>query len=176
MNKIRIHFTNIDSTNTWAKQHINELDPHSLTVITADEQNGGRGQFNRKWVSPPGLNIYATFCYLLKAPVKDAGPLSQLLSRAAVCALQELGFSPKLKWPNDILLSGKKVAGVLCELVTEDNGQWVIAGIGLNVNMSKDLLEKIDQPATSLCLEGGLEIDRDLLLQKIVHAFELFLR
>ena len=178
MNIIHHHFECIDSTNTWAKEHVGELDSSSLTLITADMQTGGRGRFKRKWHSPPHVNIYATFCFFLENIKLDRiciGQIPQLLALSTAYCLEFLHFKPTLKWPNDVLLSGKKVAGILCETTSDPIrlGRWIICGIGLNVKMRKEDLDLIDRPATSLLVEatGKQTIEIELILKLIQDRF-----
>ena len=168
---IRKHFKTIDSTNTWAKHHASELDPHLITLITADEQTAGRGRFKRHWESPSGLNIYATFCFFIEKHRQDIGNLPQILALATCRILEELHFQPQLKWPNDVLLSHKKVAGILCETTPLSDNICVILGIGLNVNMAQEQLQNIDRPATSLLAEDGKVRQVEEVLQLLQHRF-----
>jgi len=163
-----LHFDSIDSTNTYAKQHAKEFD-HEFVCITADEQTAGRGQFQRKWVSPKGVNIYATFYFRLPRDVKDLTRLAQLLAGSIEKVLLSEGLCPVMKWPNDILLNGKKVCGVLCEVEFVETEVLVFLGMGVNVNMEN--FGEVDQPATSLKVETGREWDRRDLLKKIQNQF-----
>lgn len=155
MKLIHHHFNIIDSTNTWAKRHADTLPQDAITLITADEQTAGRGRFNRRWESPPAKNLLATFCFFIDPRRNDRGNIPQILAISAAKALEDLGFSPILKWPNDILISSKKVAGILAETTMVSDQLCFVAGIGVNVNMPLEALEKIDRPATSLLVEGG---------------------
>lgn len=151
----RRHFTTIDSTNTWGKQHAHELPHDKITLVTADAQTAGRGRFKRRWESSPKQNILASFCFFIEKHRTDIGNIPQVLALSAAKTLKEMGFAPELKWPNDVLLSGKKVAGILAETTPLSDFLCMVAGIGLNVNMPKEELEKIDRPATSLFAEKG---------------------
>lgn len=153
----RHHFQKIDSTNTWAKTHASKFHKNIVTIITADEQNLGRGRFKRVWHSPPGVNVYATFCFFVDVHRMDIGQIPQLLALSLATQLEMLHFYPKLKWPNDVMLSKKKVAGILCETVIDQNLRCVICGIGLNVNMPLEEIVNIDRPATSLSVEAQKE-------------------
>lgn len=166
-----IHFDTIDSTNTWTKKNAGTLDPNQLTCVTAQEQTSGRGRFLRKWISPKGQNIYATlyFCLPLGSPYLIN--LGQILSLSVISVLQKKGFSPKIKWPNDILLEDKKVAGILCETILFGDRIGVALGIGINVNMSKELLETIDQPATSLAQLSGQTWALEQILEPVLKQF-----
>jgi BirA family transcriptional regulator, biotin operon repressor / biotin---[acetyl-CoA-carboxylase] ligase len=163
-----IHFETIDSTNTWAKQHSDQWAPQGLTIIRANEQTAGRGRFKRQWHSPPGINLYLTFCFWLPSDLINRGHIPQLLALAVVEVLEKNQCSPKIKWPNDVLLNKKKVAGILCETMSQEDKQGMICGIGLNVNMSQEESQCIDRPATSLFIETG----KNFILQMIQDALE----
>jgi BirA family biotin operon repressor/biotin-[acetyl-CoA-carboxylase] ligase len=167
----RIHFTQIDSTNTWAKTHADTLDPTKLHLIVADEQTAGRGRFNRSWISPPGENIYATFCFFRKKLWEGVSHVPQVLALSAIEALNEFNFYPRIKWPNDLLLSEKKIAGILAETTTCRHGVAIVVGIGINVNMPKGTCDAIDRPATSLLVEGDAKLDPSIILDRLEHAF-----
>jgi BirA family biotin operon repressor/biotin-[acetyl-CoA-carboxylase] ligase len=166
-----IHFSTIPSTNTWAKEHSKEWANEKLTLITASEQTGGRGRFKRQWVSPPDVNIYATFCFLIDDSRQDIGHIPQLLALTAAEILTQLGFQPKLKWPNDILLNGKKVGGILCESLAIGPKRGLIVGIGLNINMPLEELEKIDRPATSLYATSGQRFSVSDIIATLLRDF-----
>lgn len=171
MEVIHKHFTLIDSTNTWAKQNAHLLERDKITLVTADAQSAGRGRFKRQWVSPPGQNIYATFCFFIEKHRTDIGNLPQVLAIAVAHMLQELGFKPALKWPNDVLLSKKKVAGILCETITLSDLFCVALGVGLNINMPKEILDQIDRPATSLIVEDGKERSVEKMIALLQNHF-----
>lgn len=175
MEIIRKHFTTIDSTNTWAKHNAHLFDIDKITLVTADAQTGGRGRFRRTWESPPLQNIYASFCFGIEKHRQDIGNLPQIMALSAATTLEKLGFTPKLKWPNDVLLSRKKVAGILSETTPLSDTLWMIIGIGLNVNMPEELLKKIDRPATSLLAESGKawEVEDVLLELQLQFARDL---
>lgn len=143
-----MHLDTVDSTNTWVKSHLEELS--HLTCVTAQEQTAGRGRFKRHWVSPRGENIYATLYLIVPLESGYLANLGQLMAFACAKVLRGIGFEAELKWPNDILIQGRKIAGVLTETVTKDQEIGVIIGIGINVNMPTAALEAIGVPATSL--------------------------
>src|SRR3989339_1701180 len=105
-----IHFQSIDSTNTWAKNHASTLDPQKITCITAHEQTAGRGRFQKKWISPKGENLYCTFFFTVPIGSSFIPNLGQILSISACKLFTHLGFPAQIKWPNDLLISGKKIA------------------------------------------------------------------
>lgn len=166
-----IHFTAIDSTNSWAKTNTHLLDPDKITRVSADIQHGGRGRGARKWVSPAKQNMTTSFCFFVGNAQKDLHNVGQIMALSAARVLEELGFHPRLKWPNDIYLSQKKVGGILCETAALDDQICVIIGIGLNVNMPGELTEQIDQPATSLYMEKGTKFDVNEITAKLTDQF-----
>lgn len=170
MHIVRKHFDTLDSTNTWAKQNGEILDPLALTVVTAWEQTGGRGRFSRKWHSPPGLNIYATYAFFLNRLREDLGNIPQLLALSAAQILNE--YPLNLKWPNDLQIGDKKLGGILCETTWVEKKLLVAVGIGLNLNMPLELLQEIDRPATSLMVESGQEQDVEEWLERLNRAFQ----
>ncbi len=167
----RIHFDSIGSTNTWAKEHVEELDSDCLTIITADEQTAGRGRFTRDWVSPKGCNLYVTYVVFVKDLRFSIGNLPQVLALAALEAHVSVG----IKWPNDLVIGKKKLGGILCEVVQCDFGYAVVVGLGLNINMPKSYFDKIDRPATSLLEELGSVQDREHISERIHKQFILYL-
>jgi len=172
-----IHFDTIDSTNTWAKTNAHTLDPEKLSCITALEQTAGRGRFSRKWLSPHGQNIYATLFFVIPKGSPYLPNLGQILAYSCASVLKEKGFEVEIKWPNDLLINRKKVAGILSETVSLNDSSGVALGIGINVNMSEELLKKIDQPATSLAQLSmktwKLEQLLEPLIQQFLQDFEL---
>jgi BirA family biotin operon repressor/biotin-[acetyl-CoA-carboxylase] ligase len=166
------HFDTIDSTNNWGKQNCHLFDAKKITLITAEMQTAGRGRFKREWVSP-NENIYATFCFAVNKSRADIGNIPQVLALSAAQVMETLQFEPKLKWPNDVLLSNKKIAGILCETVSFENHFMVILGIGLNVNMPLDIVEHIDRPATSLLIESGKKFNVKTVLDLLEKQFKI---
>ena len=140
-----IHFSKIPSTHLHALEHL-KAHVDTYTLFTADHQTDGIGRKNRPWIAK-GHNLLATF--LFPAPEKDHANLAQLLCYSTIKILEKHALTPTFKWPNDILLSHKKVAGVMAEI----RESMAIISIGLNVNMSKADLDAIDIPATSLSEE-----------------------
>ena len=166
-----IHFETIDSTNLWAKNNAANFNPDQFTCITASEQTAGKGRLNRNWISPKGLNIYATFYFTLPKGCPFLAQLAQVLSLSCATVLKAKGFQPEIKWPNDITLAGKKVSGILCEILDMKDYYGIVIGIGVNVNMESDLLQTIDQPATSLAQISGKKWDLKEILTPLVEQF-----
>jgi BirA family transcriptional regulator, biotin operon repressor / biotin---[acetyl-CoA-carboxylase] ligase len=178
--KVVHHFhETIDSTNSWAKLHAHEFDPLALTVVTADAQTAGRGRYRRKWSSPPGVNLYTSFCFFIPPASPRKMQLAQFFTLQVIKVIEELGFRPAIKWPNDLLLSGKKIVGVLCEITSVGEECCVIAGVGININVTSDALKTIDRPVTSLFIENGKIYSVDEILNRlsscIVYALPIFI-
>jgi BirA family biotin operon repressor/biotin-[acetyl-CoA-carboxylase] ligase len=178
--KSKIHYVrldSVDSTNNWAKAHARKLAEYPIACITAVEQTAGRGRFKRQWVSPRGQNIYATLFFTIPSGAPYLCNIGQLLAYSCAKILKDKGFPAQIKWPNDILVQDKKIAGVLTETLPLDERTGVIAGIGINVNMEKESLEAIGQPATSLLMLSGkpwdLQVVLDLLLDQFLPHLEL---
>jgi BirA family biotin operon repressor/biotin-[acetyl-CoA-carboxylase] ligase len=149
-----LHFDSLDSTNLWSKQHYPDFDQTKVTLVSASQQLAGYGRFKRQWISPKDENIYATFTFFRPLPI-DAGQIAQVLALSALKTLKLYGLKAELKWPNDLLVDSKKIAGILCETIAMDQQMVIVIGIGININMPKETLETINQPATSLFSECG---------------------
>ncbi len=160
----------VDSTNPYAKHHAQQFDAAQMTCVHADEQTAGRGRFGRKWHSPKG-NIYATFVFWLPKETKDLGALAELMAVSLAEVLFRKSLQPTIKWPNDVRLSGKKLAGILCETVFEEERVACFLGIGVNVSATQKELAEIDQNATSLHVETGQSWDPDPFLQELSEQF-----
>lgn len=173
-------FRTIYSTNTWALQNSALFDKEALTIVVAEEQSAGRGRLQRKWESPHGLNLYVTFCFFTPQERSDIANFPQILALSCVEVLEKLGLSLTLKWPNDVLCAGKKIAGILTETKLIGDLRFLAVAIGLNINMPKTLLDDITQPATSILVESGqehsLEAIQTLLEEKFQENLAFFLK
>ena len=153
-------------------------EPEGLVVI-ADTQTRGRGRKGRSWISTPGAGICLS---IILRPGLKPSQIAQIPLVAGVAAARAIravtGLKPDIKWPNDILVGGKKVAGILTEMSCElDHINHVILGIGINVNTLKsDLPESIRDIATSLCAECGHNISRVALVQRFLNELESLYR
>ncbi len=164
----KIHLPTLDSTQLWAKRHYTQMPLDTLLCIDADEQTSGIGTHDRSWVSPSGVNIYTTCVFSLPRSFRFLANLSQVISLSCIQVLSEMGFHPQCKWPNDLLIDGKKMAGILTDIVSTAENSVIFIGMGLNVNMEKENCEKLDQPVTSLFLESGKKWDKSELLDKLL--------
>ncbi|PLX95087.1 MAG: biotin--[acetyl-CoA-carboxylase] ligase [Desulfuromonas sp.] len=165
---------NIPSTNAYAAE-LAEKGGREGTVVLAEQQSAGKGRLGRHWTSPPGVNLYVSMVLRPSIPPRDAPQLTFLSSVAVARAVKEVtGLEPKVKWPNDILIAGKKVAGLLNEMSAETEGvHHVILGIGLNVNMTQEQFpEDLRYPATSLALAAGRSFPRQALLVALLRHLD----
>lgn len=165
-------FDETDSTNVQAKRLGEEGAPHGLLVVS-DQQNAGRGRRGRSWESPKGDSVYMS---LLLRPrfAPDKAPMLTLVMAHSVChALERVVDSPvQIKWPNDLIIRGKKIVGILTEMSTEiDYINHVVIGVGINVN-GKIFPEELSDKATSLSIEEGHEIQRSVLIAEVMKQFE----
>ncbi len=167
-------FTETDSTNTQAKRLAEEGAPEG-TLVVAESQTNGKGRRGRSWVSPPGEGLW--FSLVLRPKVLPSlAPMLTLAAALAVSAGIEdvCGLSARIKWPNDIVLSGRKAAGILTELSAETTEiHYVVIGVGVNVNMA-DFPEEIRRTATSLFIESGTRFHRCDILAAILARMEQF--
>ena len=151
------------------------------TVVVAEMQTAGRGRLGRKWISPKG-NLYFSMILRPDIPMHKA-PLITLMGAAAAASVirKTCGLDAGIKWPNDILISGKKVSGLLTEMSAEqDRIRHLVLGIGVDVNVPPDELPpEIRTHATTLSEESGKKIDRNILLRELLagldHAYQVFL-
>ena len=172
MEKI-IFLESTGSTNTYVKEHFDELDDGTLVVTF--NQTAGRGRLNRSWHSPAGMNIAATA--VLKQ-LDEGFHAGAILGLAGLECISETAPSQPafLKWPNDIYVEDRKLAGILCEGAKIENGRikGVAAGIGINVNLTENFLKMIDQPATSLAFLEKTEFNLVFLTKKLAKSLNRY--
>jgi len=171
------------STNDVAKEAALAGAPEG-TVVVAEEQTAGRGRLGRRWVAPSGTCLLCSLLFRPTLPLSRANWLTMLTSMAAADAIREqTGLRVDLKWPNDLVVSDRgadgqarawrKLAGVLTETgVREEHLDFVVVGIGINVNIPPDLLPGLAPNATSILAETGRETDRAALLAAFLHEVE----
>lgn len=167
-------YDEVTSTNTVAKQFAEEMKPEGLLVVS-DKQTSGKGRRGRVWESPKGTGIFMTI--LLRPQIKPiyASMLTLLGALALSDAIHEVtGLDAKIKWPNDIVVNGKKICGILTELSAEvDYINYVVVGIGINAN-TEVFLEELKDKASSLFLESGKRVHRATLIAHTIQAFEQY--
>jgi len=164
--EIEYHQT-IDSTNHRARELA--VEGRENVVVLADTQTGGRGRLDRAWSSPSGGIWFSILCRPTVPAVQ--APIFTLAAAVATArAVRETGVEATIKWPNDILVGKKKLAGILTEMEGEaDRISWLIVGIGINANVDFEVLPS-DQPATSLQAECG-EVTRRTVTQRLLEEF-----
>ncbi len=167
------HFEELTSTNDFAMQNLDGFE--NGTVISASTQTDGHGRFERKWLSKNSENLYATIVLKPTKKMEELSYLSNLTQYMSVVlceVLEGYGLEPQIKWPNDVLVGGKKIAGILAK--TAVNGETLkgfVLGIGVNLNLTAKDIEQIDQAATSLNLETGGEIDKKEFSNRLFSKF-----
>jgi BirA family biotin operon repressor/biotin-[acetyl-CoA-carboxylase] ligase len=167
-------FDSIDSTNAEALRAI-ERGQTAPFLVLAERQTAGRGRRGRKWASPFAENIYYSLVLRIEGGMRQLEGLSLVVGLAVMQALRELGISGAgLKWPNDVLVGQKKIAGILLELVGDPADVChVVLGVGINVNMQ--ITDEVDQQWTSMRLESGKVFDRNHLVGKLGAMLQTYL-
>ncbi|HAD03216.1 MAG: biotin--[acetyl-CoA-carboxylase] ligase [Desulfuromonadales bacterium GWD2_61_12] len=170
----------IDSTNLRA-WHCGETDVAEGTVVIADEQSAGKGRMGRTWTSPPGVNLYLSVLLRPDLAPRHAPQFTFLSALAVARAVEAMsGLRPTVKWPNDVLLRGHKVAGLLNEMSAEtEHIHFLVLGIGVNLNMTTaQFPANLRYPATSLAQEKGSAVSRlafcRALLRELDDLYTLF--
>lgn len=167
------HFLETGSTNDAARQLAEQGAPEG-TLVLAEKQTQGRGRLGRTWLSEAGAGIYASVLLRPLLKPRDAAVLTLVTAVAASEAIEQVcGLTADIKWPNDLLLSGRKCCGILSEMQVErDDTRYVIVGIGINVNHAV-FPEELGQRATSLRIEGKQSYSRVDVLCEFLQRFEL---
>ncbi|HEX3036075.1 MAG TPA: biotin--[acetyl-CoA-carboxylase] ligase [Thermodesulfobacteriota bacterium] len=149
------------------------------TIVITDSQTKGKGRLSRKWISPPGMNLYISAVFRPPLVSKDAPFLTLVASIAVAEAVKNRGADAIIKWPNDVLVNGKKVAGVLTQMQHKgDRVDFVIVGVGININMTREMLEQemgeVAQIATSLREVLGHEVDRVSFSADLINELDMW--
>ncbi len=174
------YFKELDSTNAEAKRIAEEADSADWhgTVVVADMQTAGRGRRGRSWSSPPGMGLFFTILLKPEIDPSNAPMLTLVKAMAVVKGIQQAaGLQAQIKWPNDIVLHGKKIVGILTEMSAQiDYVNHIVVGTGINVH-HKEFPEEIAKTATSLDLElfskdHMVQISRAQLLGAVLEYFE----
>ena len=167
-------FEELDSTNAKARQ-LAEEGAADGTVVIADRQSAGRGRLGRRWESPPSVNLYCSILLRPQIPVQQAPQLTFLSAVAVAETLNHLyQLNARVKWPNDLLVGGAKIAGLLNEMNAEtEQIHFVVLGVGVNLNMSAaQFPAEILYPATSVLLERGTAIDRSVFIREFLQRLD----
>ncbi len=177
-----LFFDRVDSTNRLGREYAFKGAEEGF-VILAESQAQGKGRLGRVWESPPGVNLYISVILKPSIPPAVAPKITLLAGVACANALARAsGLEARIKWPNDIFIHGKKVAGILSEMEAEGPKiRFVILGVGVNVNWEmEEVSPDLQGLATSLMAEGGRKFSRELvageILGELEREYELFLR
>ena len=166
------HFETLGSTNDLAKELAAQGAPEG-TLVVAETQTGGRGRLGREWNSPPGVGLYVSLVLRPMLPPMELPQITLTTAVAVVKAVRRVaGLAPGIKWPNDLLINGQKLGGILTEMETEsDRIRHVVVGLGLNVN-NPGFPPGLKATATSLALAAGRKFSRVDLLKAWLEEFE----
>lgn len=171
-----VYYDETDSTNTRAKElgDAGDKKDHG-TLFVADRQIAGKGRRGRAWESPSGSSIYMTLLLHPDILPSKASELTLIMALAVEEGIEKVtGMRPGIKWPNDIILSGKKTCGILTEMSAEiDYINYVVIGVGINVNQNT-FAEDIKDVATSLKIEKGSSVRRAPLVAAVMESFEKY--
>ncbi len=177
-----VYFEQIGSTNEQARK-LADNGAAEGTVVIADSQSSGKGRLGRDWSSPAGVNLYLSVILRPNISPRFATQMTFLSAIAVAQAIEATGsFEPQLKWPNDVMLGGCKVAGLLNELNAEtEQVHYLVLGIGVNLNMTTEQFPTdLRTPATSLLLDGGEQVSRrqftQALLQSLDQLYSVYLQ
>jgi len=167
------HYDTIGSTNDEAKRLASLGEPEG-TVVSADEQTAGRGRSGRTWITPPGAAIAMSIILRPRIPAIHSTQIALLGGLAVLEGIRRIVDLPaQIKWPNDVLVRGKKVAGVLAEATfAGETLESVVLGMGVNVNAGPPPDFKLEYAATSLAAESGCLLDREAVMNAILAAFD----
>ncbi|MFH2011505.1 MAG: biotin--[acetyl-CoA-carboxylase] ligase [Pseudomonadota bacterium] len=168
-----LYYLKTESTNLIAR-NLAMNGAREGTLVTAEEQTKGRGRLSRSWLSPSYKNILMSIIFRPKVQPSQVFSLTMLTSLAIVKAIKNITvLDPLIKWPNDIYIGGKKIGGILTEFSAEqDQINFVIVGVGLNVNFDPSIYPEIGDTSTSISKALGKEISRVKLLRSILEEIE----
>ena len=169
-----VHFAReTDSTNLWIKRLAKEGAPEG-TLALAEFQSAGRGRLGRSWEVPEGTSVMMSILLRPKFEPQYAPMLTLVMGMAVAKAVKKLGFDVSIKWPNDVVVSHKKICGILTEMGVRDGKiDYAVIGVGINVNI-REFPEEMADKATSLYLESGKEFDRSQIPGLVMEAFEKY--
>lgn len=167
-----VHFAEeVDSTNEWAKKLGKGGAAHG-TLAVAEFQSAGKGRLGRRWTAPPGSSVMMTLLLRPDFEPQYAPMLTIVMGLSVAQAAQKMGVETSIKWPNDVVVSRKKICGILTEMSAEEHQiHYVVIGVGINVNLN-DLPEELADKATSLFIETGKTFDRSEMVSYVMEHFE----
>ena len=167
-----VHFAReTDSTNLWIKRLAKEGASEG-TLALAEFQSAGRGRLGRSWEVPEGTSVMMSILLRPKFEPQYAPTLTLVMGMAVAKAVKNLGFDVSIKWPNDVVVSHKKICGILTEMGVRDGKiDYAVIGVGINVNI-REFPDEMADKATSLYLESGRKFDRSQIPGLVMEAFE----
>lgn len=167
-----INYQTLGSTNELAKS-IASQSPEG-TVIVAEEQSQGKGRLGRSWLSPRGKGLWMSIILKPSIAFKDLPKITLIGAASVNMTLSEMGIDSLIKWPNDIVINGKKICGILTEVKSNmSHIKSVIIGIGININQDLvDIPRDLRHRASSLKIIKGEEINRDKVLEELLDQFK----
>lgn len=162
----------VDSTNLEARR-LAEAGASHGTLVAAEEQTSGKGRRGRSWVSVPGQGVWMSFVLRPDIELENSSMLTLVAALAVEKGIREAAaIDGRIKWPNDVLVNGKKVCGILTELSAQmDELNYIVVGIGINANIEQ-FPDEVKDKATSLLAETGVSTDRIGLLCRVLEHFE----
>lgn len=168
------YFAELDSTNVYARE-LAEGGAAEGEIVIAEGQTLGKGRMKRKWVSPPYLNLYLSVILRPGLPAVHAPQITLMSAVALAETVQSfIGFPPDIKWPNDIMVRGKKLGGILTESSCEgDRIRFMVLGIGVNLNFPRELMpETIRDSATSIMMVIRRPVDRTAFTRRLIQGLD----
>ena len=170
------YYNRLESTNTEAWELVEEGSDHGTIVITENQTNG-KGQKNKTWGMVPGKSLVFSLILTKNYPIDQSGLICLSVSLALIESLSKRGLDAKAKWPNDLFINGKKIAGILCETKIDNNKiRTMVIGIGVNVNESiSEHDENIQNNLTTMFEVSKHPHQRELIVAEFINSFELLL-
>lgn len=167
-----VYFENTDSTNRQARMLARDGAKHG-TLVIADTQSAGRGRRGRGWISPAGEGIFMSLIVRPDVHPSRVAKMSLTLALAVAQAIRkETGLDARIKWPNDIVIGGRKICGLLLEMdATAEKVESIVAGVGINVHQTA-FAEEIAHTASSLDLMAGRRVSRSAIVRAFLKEFE----
>lgn len=174
MGRSLVYLSQTDSTNLYARSLAQKGYPDG-TLVVAESQTAGKGRRGRRWSSPAGSNIYMSLLLRPDIPPYCASMVTLVAGMAVSRAVREMtGLPAQIKWPNDVVVNGRKICGILTEMSTEmESIHYIVTGIGINVDQ-QDFPEEIVATATSLRIEAAKKISRSALIACTMGQFEAY--
>ena len=169
------HFISTTSTMDFIKEVKTPLSPNTLYRISADTQTKGRGQYSRCFVDIEKKSLLCTYLFALDKELPPSPLFIEVAALTLARLLKSLNLFPMIKWPNDLLVGGKKIAGLLAEITEKDGQQWCSLGVGLNIALNREEVAAINETTTSVLLETKQEHDVSFLQGKLDEQIHIAL-